>query len=115
LTHSVQPYTHSIRIEITVDFIQPPGEVDAVSKEQQSFCGQIDPGRLGPQNSWSAPVSCRRVFDAPYGHWLGLYALFETALTQMGLDGYIALPGDSFLGGPIYRARNPFAAVRKGW
>lgn len=35
-------------------FIEPPGEADAVSKEQQSFCGQIAPGRLGPQNSWSA-------------------------------------------------------------
>ena len=35
-------------------FVEPPGEVDAVSKEQQAFCGQIAAGRLGPQNSWSA-------------------------------------------------------------
>jgi hypothetical protein len=35
-------------------FIEPPGEADASSKEQQAFCGQIAPGRLGPQNSWSA-------------------------------------------------------------
>ncbi len=35
-------------------FIEPPGEVDAISKEQHVFCGQTAPGRLGPQNSWSA-------------------------------------------------------------
>jgi hypothetical protein len=35
-------------------FIEPPGQADAVSKEQQAFCGQIAAGRLGPQNSWSA-------------------------------------------------------------